>query len=296
MADYDHEVPNEGDQNPFEDVVEDGSSGEQMSREAEGSEPSQPTDGGQQAPDQPGGQPASENQEQQQSQQPAWDPNEYALNYRGTRQLPASKEELINLAQQGFSYSQEMARLKQERQKLQEQYGHYNQFDQLLRNNPALAQRVAQTVQEYNSNQGGGQTQQYVPPEVFSRLQYLEQEAKKRAAQDQDRLLDQEVTSVKQRYPNHDWKTFERQLLQFAYNNGITNLDHAYRALTWENAQAAAKATALKQQQQARVQATQQGIVQQGQSTPPQRATGLAYSSDDSYDDVTAKMLQALSS
>ena len=282
-------IPVEG-ENPFETAQDDRTPGQQMADAA--SEPAQsqataePAQGGTDQPGQPAG-----SQAPAPAQGSAWNGEDFALTYRGTRQIPTSKEELINLAQMGFSYSDQMARLKNDRKTLENEFAQYRHFDAMLKQNPQLSQVINDAVAQYQQSQGqgGGNQQAYVPPELLSKISYLEQETQRRAQQEQDRELDSHINSVKQSHPEHDWGQMEKQLLRFAYDNGITNLEHAYRAMMFDNATVNAKAAALKQQQADRVQQTQQGVVQEGYSPrPPAPKSG--YEPSDSYDDLTRKM------
>jgi len=288
------DVPVEGqlDANPFEQTVPEGTQGEQMSQEAVPAEGTQE----QTTEPEPGTETTPPPTGEQQPQPDTWNADEYALNYRGTRQIPASKEELINLAQKGYSYSQEMEKLKGQRQQLDTEYAKYRQFDDLLKSNPALAQQITQVVQEQANNPGAQQQTQegQLPPEVLSRINNLEQFSQQQVKREQDMVLDNEIGQIKQKYPNNNWKDLERPLLQFAYDNGISNLDYAYRAMTYDNVGTNARAEALKTQQQNRMNARQQGIVQNGQVapiTPP--AQQQTYRHGDSYSELARKMSQA---
>ena len=293
MAKPETDVPQEGqlDQNPFEEPTPEGTQGEQMAVEAVPVEGTQ----GQPATPEAGTETTVPPTEGQQPQQDTWNGDDFALNYRGTRQIPASKQELINLAQQGYSYSQEMEKLKGQRQQLDAEYAQYRQFDDLLKSNPALAQQITQIVQE-NNQPGAQQPQQgQAPPEVMNRINNLEQFSKQQVQREQDMVLDNEIQQIKQKHPNINWQEFERPLLQFAHDNGIGNLEHAFRAMTYDNVHTNARAEALKTQQQNRVAANRQGIVQNGQValTPP--AQTPAYQHGDSWNELTKKMADAAS-
>jgi hypothetical protein len=244
--------------------------------------------------------------QQQAAQQPVWDGSQWTLKYRDKDVIPKSREELINLAQRGFGYSQAMERLNREKQELSgraRQYQQYEQLDQMLKSNPQLAQRILQATAEFHAGQGqqpaGGDQQAQVSPEIMSRLDRIEHEFKKRQQTDEDMALDREVQAIRTRYPNHPWTedngsgTFEHQLLQFAVDNRINNLDHAYRAMMWDSMQTNVKADTLKQQQQQRVAANKQGIVQAG-GPPANPAPKQGFNPELGYNDLASQMVNEL--
>jgi hypothetical protein len=287
------DVPTEGTselESQFQDKpTDDRSPGEQMTHTPEQSAGQT----GQQTPGSAGQQP-----------QQVWDGSQWKLKYRDQDVVPKSREELINLAQRGFGYSQAMEKLNKERQGLQARAGQYQQYDQLdkmLKANPALAQKILSAAAEYHgsqqqgSQQPQGQPAYQVPPELQQRIDRIEQEFSKRAASDEDAALDRTLKDLKTKYPNPNWDvdngsgTLERQLLEFAVENKIRNLDHAYRAMMWDAQQTNVKADVLKQQQEQRVQANKQGIVQGGGTQQPPQARP-AYTPNDSYSDLAGKM------
>lgn len=244
----------------------------------------------------------------QQSQQSQWDGSQFQLNYRGQMVAPKSREELINLAQKGYSYSQAMEQLKRERQEWEQQrtaqsdlYEKYNKFDTMLKSNPKLTQHLMQQIAAFNQQNAGqagqqGYQQASLPPELMTRLQNLEQTIQVREQQAADAQLDQEVQSLRNKYPNYAWdgdNGLEQQLLQFAYHNNFNSLDHAFRVMMFDQMTTEQRAAGMKQVQQQR----RQGIVQQGQ---PKAGTNgqqgkVGYKHGDSYQDLAAKMAAEIS-
>jgi len=236
-------------------------------------------------------------QSQQQQTDPNWDPKAYAMTYRGQTVYPKDRQHLINLAQQGWSYSTEMQRLNQEKQQMQEQQqrlAQYQQFDQYLKQNPHVAQAMLQAAQQ-NVQQPGGQQQPSVPPQIMQKMQTLEQTVQQQQEWYQDQQLDSEIKQLRSKYPNVDWDTdkgggnLEKNLLQFALDNNLSNLDHAYRVMMFDRTQTDTKANALKQQMQQRQQQHQQGIVQGGGQAPAQSPQS-GYKPGMSYKDLTDQM------
>ena len=289
-------VPEEGslDVNPFESESDTRSPGEQAAAQA-------PVKGKPPVENKAGQQPGPAGQGKPQAGE-QWDGSKFSLKYRGQPYVPKSQDELIALAQKGFSYSQEMAKINQERQQYQQamtKYGQYEQFDQLLKSNPALGQRILQVVAEAQGQQGQSQQapQGYVPPELMQKISYLEQENIRRANSEADRTLDNELSTLKQRYSNYDWASdsgagnLEKQLLQFAIDNKMEhNLEYAFRSMMWDQSQTQAKAEALKQAQAQRVSQHQQGVVQSPGAQPAPQPQQSGYRYGESYTDLTAKM------
>lgn len=243
-------------------------------------------------------------QQQQQQQQPTWNGSEYQLNYRGQMVAPQSKEELINLAQKGYSYSQAMEQLKKERSAWEEEmkskkalFDKYDQFDGMLKKNPQLTQHLMQQIQDFHSQakqQGAGpqQQQSYVPPELVDRIGALEQMIAMREQAEADSKLDADLAALRHKHPNYAWdgeNGLEQQLLQFADYNNIISLDHAFRIMMWDSMQTEQRANGMKQVQQQR----RQGIVQSGQPAPvsPKAPT---YKRGDSYNDLAERMAAEL--
>lgn len=239
-----------------------------------------------------------------------WDGKAWALKYRGNPYHPKSRDELVNLAQKGFSYSQEMARLKQEREQLQQQYApyqHYQQFDAMLKSNPALAQTIANALSQQlgQPQQAAGQQVQQqgngYPEALMSRIQQIETMLQQRQASEDDARLEQEINTLKSKYPNYQWDvdkgdgagTLLTQLLQFAHDNEYGNLDHAFRIMMFDSNTAEAKAAALKQNQQARQQAQRAGVIGGGKQASPGKP---GYDSNLGYNDLARMMASQVKS
>lgn len=239
---------------------------------------------------------------------PAWDGSQWQLKYRGSPYTPKTREELVSLAQKGFSYNQEMERINRERREHQEQlqqmqsrYKHYDDFDALLKSNPALAERMVQLTQEFQ--QGGGATngsagnganyQMY--NQLVERLGKLESTYTESLNAEADRKLEESISKLKAGHPEHDWESdegngnLEQQLIRFAIDNGLTNIEHAYRVMMWDQRSVQDKAAALKGAAAAKQAAAKAGVVSGGKGGGPVPKAGYKYG--DSYNDLTKKML-----
>lgn len=241
-----------------------------------------------------------------QNQQTSWNGQEWSLKYRGDPYVPKSRDELINLAQKGFSYTQEMEKFNRERKSYQEQlnslqgkYKNFETFEQALKNNPAFAQRLMQVAQEFQSQQSEQQNQGGVDYTLINNLQskveQLEAMNSERINNEYDRKLSETLQNIRKSYPNHDWEfddgtgNLEKKLLQFAYDNGITNLDYAYRAMMWDQNSANAKSDALKKAAAAKQAATKAGVLNTSSSAGgTQVKPGYKYG--DTWNDLTQRM------
>jgi hypothetical protein len=230
-----------------------------------------------------GGQPqAGDQQTNTQGQQEVFDGSKWVLKYRGSPYTPKSRDELVNLAQKGFSYEQEMGRFKNERQQLtgqlealRKQYAHYDEFDGLLKGNPALQEKIAQLIQEMNAGgganggQGGGANFQLIN-KLMGEINDLKGFRDEFTNAEYDRKVAASLEKLKSSHPDHDWEhddgtgNLEKKILQFALENGITNLDVAYRAMMFDHAGTNASAAALKKAAEDKQRAAKAGIIQSG--------------------------------
>lgn len=288
-----------GEESTFEDEME----GLLESQEAGNRGEQQPQQNNQQPVPQQGGQPVPGGNE------PQWDGNQFTLKYRGNPYVPKSRDDLINLAQRGFSYNQELERFNKERtgfqttiKDLEGRVSKYDEFDKILKANPALADQIVNMFQQVQSGgqfsqpgqQGGGMDMRLVN-DLMNRISALETSSTEYENQRYDNILQQSIQELRTNHPEHNWDqdegngNLEKQILQFALDNNITNLEHAYRAMMWDSNNANAKGEALKKAAAARQQATRSGIVQNGGGGGPQ--PGPAYQHGDSYNDLGRKML-----
>jgi hypothetical protein len=254
------------------------------------------------------GQQASPQQYSQPTPAPApqgnWNPDEWGLSYRGQTIKPKDRQHLINLAQQGLSYSQSMAALKQQQEEMQKRYQGYDQLDNLFRTNPAVAQRVAAVLQEME--QGTPQQQQQaamqLPPEFLNEIQELKEFKTTFVQQQADQQLDAEIAKLKGDYADEQWDapdpngqgTLIYRVMKHAYDNKFPNLNSAYRDLMWDHRQTAIKADALKQGVANRQAQTKAGVLTGATPGQPSQRPQFTYNKSDSYNDLVGKAVAAL--
>jgi hypothetical protein len=247
----------------------------------------------------------------QQPTQPApqgqFNGSEWGLKYRGQPYVPKDRQELVNLAQKGFSYTQEMERINRERREwqqriddMQSKYRHYDDIDSLMKKNPAFSERMMQLAQEFQTGgqQDGQQPANGVNYQLYNglvtRLGELEKLNTERINKEYDRQLADQVSKMRATYAGHDWDfddgtgNLEKKVIQFAYENGISNLDYAYRAMMFDQNGTNAKAAALKKEAEARAKAQKAGVISQGAAGGSAPAEGYKYG--DSYKSLADKM------
>lgn len=240
---------------------------------------------------------------QQSSAQPAWNAQEYALKYRDKEILPRDRQHLIDLAQQGFSYSQRMAELKDREKQLEAQRGKYSQYSQLeeaFAKNPTFRKKVLEWYNNSMSPDGGQQEEgsqaAAIPKELAETIRELQERVGKydeeRQTHEQERAdkeLMGEIDELKKKYSRQDWdqlassgKTLMQELCEHAYNMGGIKLETAYRDLMWDSHTKNSEASGRKAAAESAAAAKKAGMVSGGKSkgaASPQESntSGLSY-------------------
>jgi hypothetical protein len=240
---------------------------------------------------------------QQGGGQPTWNPKEYALKYRDKEVLPRDRQHLIDLAQQGFSYSKRMAELKELEKQLETQRGKYSQYSQLeeaFAKNPVFRKKV---LEWYNSSMSpdGGQQEEggqaaAIPKELVDTIRELQERVGKydedRQLHEQERAdkeLSGEIDELKKKYSRQDWdqlassgKTLMQEICEHAYNMGGIKLETAYRDLMWDSHTKNSEANGRKAAAESAAAAKKAGMVSGGKSkgaaTPQEvNTSGMSY-------------------
>lgn len=234
---------------------------------------------------------------------PSFNPNEWALNYKGQQVTPKDRQHLINLAQQGYGYSQAMEILNKEKREIQEmrsQYGKYAELDERFKKDPNFQQHILQAVQSYGV--GGSREGEQMPPQLAKVMQELEeiknfQKQYERKAADAE--VQREMEDLRKTYPDEQWDfndgsgTLSEKLLKHAYDNHIPNLKSAYRDFMFDKMAANTKAEALKKAEAEKAAALKAGkVAGAGMGAAPSKS--VEYAPGDSYNDITQKALSML--
>lgn len=247
-------------------------------------------------------------QQPQQGQQPeTWDPKPWKMTYKGTEVYPSSREHLVNLAQQGYGYSQSMAQLKKDRQEIESTKTRYQKYDALeaaLQANPDLATNIWELVEGRKQNTRGnseGDDQGFrLPPEVLNKLGEFDKFKSTYEQQRADESLEKEISELRSKYPDQPWDTdtgsgtFRERLLSHALENNILDLRLAYKDLMWDAQMTNVKADALKQNKEQRQKAKAAGVVDAGIPAGAQQRQESTYKHGASYNDQAAAALKAL--
>ena len=228
-----------------------------------------------------------------------FDPNDWQLNYKGQLITPKDKQQLISYAQQGLSYSDSMAKLKQEKESFHQQFAPYKELDDRLKQDPRLQEFLSKQLNDYYT-----QRQTQVDPNLAPILNELQDLKKFKSTFEQSRAdeeLRNELQALKSAYPTENWDTpdesgvsFMQNLLQYAYDNNISSLKTAYRDLAFDKIAANAKAEALKEADKKKVEASKAGKVGGNTSSSNPVKNELKYSKEDGYDDLVNKALAML--
>jgi hypothetical protein len=239
-----------------------------------------------------------------------FDPSQWKLNYRGKEFVPRDRDHIINLAQQGFSYSERMAALKQQEESLKGKYTQYEQFDSLISSNPALAEQIVKTITEY-ATQTGQTAQQAatqmgapaLPPEVLREINDLRGFRDEYVTSKANDQVSQEIQSLQNKY-KIDWNADDgqgsilEQVLRHALEKGdelktTIPLETAFRDLMYDRQLVQVKADALKEAAANRQKAVRAGVIPQG-AAPASQPQTIGYRKGMSLDDVSKQALAFL--
>lgn len=252
-----------------------------------------------------GGQPTGAPQQGQK-----FDPTGWALNFKGQQVYPRDRQHLVDLAQQGWSYSQSMEQLNSQRKELDDKsakYSEYQNLDEAMQKNPELAQRINQMYTDY----ANGQTQQQgtdqattaedpiigqLRQEMHDVLQWKSQQESNQADTD----LNNTIQSLKDKYPDSPWEqdtghgTLQQRVINHALNKDIRDFELAYKDYMYDNIQANTKADTLREQKEQTQKNFNNGIVDTGYAGASQQNTGAGYDPNDDYGDISAKAISLL--
>lgn len=256
--------------------------------------------------DQGGSDTAGQQQPQQTSQN--WNPQEWALNFKGQTILPKDRTHLVNLAQKGYGYETAMEQINQERQRIaqqQGQYQRYTQLDEALKSNPEFAQKLWNFVQQQQQpGQKPADQEGELPPQVLqlqSELEEIKSWKQQQAEQAASQAIDRELQEIAQAYPQYDWRgddgtgSLAWKIMKHAYDNNLPSMKTAFRDMMFDNAASQVKLDTLKKAKETQQAQHRQGVVQTGgASAGVSTAKKTPYSPNDSYADLASKAIQAL--
>jgi hypothetical protein len=252
-----------------------------------------------------GSQNSQEGQQQDTSQN--WNPQEWALQFKGQQIYPKDRQHLVNLAQKGYSYETSMEQVNQERERiarLQGEYKRYEQLDEALKTNPGFAQQLwgyINNLQNQNKDQQNQESE--LPPQfqqVQSELEELKSWKNQYAEQQASQAIDNELSQLASKYSQYDWQSDDGtgslayKVLKHAHDNNILNLNSAFRDLMFDQSQQQTKLNTLKQQKEQTQKLHREGVVQSSGASTSQPMKKSGYSSQDTYGDLAQKALASL--
>ena len=229
-------------------------------------------------------------QTQQTGGDPAWDGKAWQLKFRDQTIVPKDRNHLINLAQQGYSYSQRMHEVKQKEDQLnaqQAQYDQYKKLEEAFEKNPNFREQIMQWYQSSLTPGVGqqqaataGAQQSSIPPELLREIQELKgwkEEFTQFQQQQLEQKADQEIASemeaLKGKYARDDWDTpssngdtLLKEVIKHAYELRGVKLETAYRDLMWDAHTKDAEVTGMKKATESQKAARAAGVVAGGKS------------------------------
>ena len=225
-------------------------------------------------------------EEQAATAQEEFDRNKWEMKHRGQTVYPKDRQHLINLAQQGYSYSTRMGELNTREQELQTQaqrYAQYGKLEEAFNSNPQLGQAVWNLYNQHVNGIGAEQPEYDQDEEapwakpvqsMQQELAELKAEREAQAAREEDGKLQQEMEALKGAHSEHDWDSDEgdgtlmKQVLNYALQAGHPTLEAAYRDMMWDTHTVQTEAKALERAKKAKQAQARKGIVTDGRSAP----------------------------
>jgi hypothetical protein len=222
------------------------------------------------------------------------------------KEINANKDEVLKWASQGHDYSQKMQEFKTQREEFDTTSARYKEIDEYATANPDWFEHVEQAYKNRDNTQGDSSDEEKSPE--LQRIEAVEQfinetKAAKQfeARQEEDKLLDMEVKSIREQYPNLDWNskdektghTLEMKVMNHAQTIGTNSFRAAFRDHMHDNLINGAKETGKELVSQDLAKKTKLGLL--GQSpTPTQGITKAVNHKNKSYDDLTNEALDEL--
>jgi hypothetical protein len=234
-----------------------------------------------------------------------FNPQQWTLKFRGKDITPKDRQHLVNLAQQGYSYSQRAEELKRREEELTSQAAQYDKYKQLaeaFQANPQLQQRIMQMYSETQQEQGkdnkqSGQELAALQP-YLQKVETLEQRLQaydQKAADDELKAeFDKLVSSHEEDWetPNEEGHTLRWEILNHAHKNNFYSLESAYRDFMWDTVQNRTKADTLKKQAEVRRKQAKEGVVASKVTQSPPPSSGGPNFRGMSYDQIANHVLQ----
>ena len=207
-----------------------------------------------------------------------FNPELYSFEHKGQRIIPKDENQVRQWLSGGYNYSQNQSAFKKQQSELEARAAKVAQLEQLndaFEKNPQFQKQILEWYQKslnpQQPQQGGvNQPQQQLPPEILKQLEKVDmvsQEVERIKEKEEDAALNQEITNLKSKYGEYDWTSdagdgnLETQVLKVAMDHGLTDLEKAFKIVTYDKVRTTAEANALKRLAEEKVNATKAGIV-----------------------------------
>ena len=173
-------------------------------------------------------------------------PKKFKFTARG-KEIEADEGQIIKYAQQGYDYAQSMNQLKLQNDELEKKYGLYKQVDDYATKNPEWWNKVNNSFQSKDQPvQQASMLNEKIDPAIdelkkqVSELSNFQQEIlserKKHQVEQEDKMLIDEIKSIRTNHSNLDWdsvdangKSLELKVLEHAQQNKISSFKTAFR-------------------------------------------------------------------
>jgi len=240
---------------------------------------------------------------------PTFNPELYAFESKGQRILPKDENQARMWLSGGYNFSQSQAAFKKQQaefEQRQARVAELEKLDELFQKNPEFQKKIFEIVQQQKQPQQPGQSPQQapqLPPEILAKLDKVDsvsQEVQKIKEKEEDAALEQELSGLKAKYKDYDWLTdngegnLEKKVLQAAMDNGLSDLDKAFKIVTYDQVKTVTEAAALKRLADQTTDNAKKGIVSSSASNQKPVPKPVNHSNM-SYKDLTEMAVAEMS-
>lgn len=220
-------------------------------------------------------------------------PESYTIKVSG-KDITATKEQLIQWAQQGYDYPQKMQAFKAQQTEFENKYKPYTEMDEYVRQNPEWWQHTQKAWESRNTpqNQTALDPNNPLTKELTALRQELAdikqfkddslKEKKQQTVEKQDQELNGEIKSMREQYAHLDWNgvneqgyDLESQVIAYANQRGISNFTDAFKAYNLDRIMSIAQEKAKESAAQQVKKNTKLGLL--GNSSTPQKREVTPY-------------------
>lgn len=232
-------------------------------------------------------------------------PSTHEITVNG-KQIAATVDQLKQWASQGHDYSQKMESFKAQQEEFNSKYKSLSEIDEFAKQNPDWFDHVQdaynsrdQQAQQAAQEDTAGDPEITAIKETLGDLANFKQEfiasQNRIQREDEDKLLDLEIKSIKDQYKNEDWNTpdenghtLESRILQHATKIGVDKFSVAFRDHMHDSLITKAREAGKSALGEDLAKKTKLGLLGIS-STPTKGLTGAGNVKSKSYDDLLAE-------